>query len=896
MTFRFQRQLGKGKVRNAAVGAVGAIGGMGIIEALEARAYLTTVTGVELGTPVNLSATADGIAPVFANLADFNNDNKADLFIANAANSVSVLIGNGDASFGTPVTIPVSGSPLPLATGYFTSDHTKLDIVAGTTGTPGSVSIILGNGDGTFAAANNIPALANNQAIAVGDFNNDTNLDVITVSNNATPTNNAEIIFGNGQGGTSVTNTPFSLSHGSISAVATGDFNGDGNLDFVVVNQAANSVTVYLGNGNGTFRAPVDYGVGSSPTSIAVGDFNNDHNMDIVTADSTGGAVSFLGGNGDGTFKGAVNTAVPGVPAGGGPLKVRTTNFTGSGNLDLLLLLDPGSNADADVMLGNGNGTFHLGTQVATHGGLRNAIAAGDLNGDGLTDAVVTNRTQISALLNVTNQDTTAPTAAVDATQAPASTLLSTYNFTVTYTDNKQVDAATLSDSNLVVTYPDGTSHAATLVSKNLGNGATVQATYQISFPSNLTAANDGTYRVSINANSVTDAARNPVAAGSIGNLTLNVTTTVDTTSPTAAVDATQVPGSTQASVYDFTVTYTDNIAVNAATLGNGNLTVTLPDTTTQAATLVSTGLASAGTVQATYQITFPANLTTANNGTYTVLMNANSVTDTSGNAVAAGNIGTFALAVSPSQPPPGTPAPTGDFTVGNPTGKIPVSVVTGSKQKSPITVTVTNGTAGPLTGPVTVTLYISSTTIHDGTAVQVAQMTHKVKKLKSGKGFKVTFGKRFIYPTAGTVFLVADAAFGGKLDSTDGASSAITVAQAFVDAKAISAIPAKSTLVANKKVTVNFTIQNIGNVPYAGPATVDVVAVPTAGGTSTTLATAVPIHLNIKNNGTKKIPVKFLPLTLPATGSYNLMLTIHLPGDTSSANDVVTTAVAVTV
>ncbi len=98
----------------------------------------------------------------------------------------------------------------------------------------------------------------------------------------------------------------------SAFAVATGDFNGDGKLDVVVANASSNNVSVLLGNGDGTFQAPVDYPTGSQPSSVAVGDFNGDGKLDLAVANQNcpsfpcgAGSVSILLGNGDGTPAGA---------------------------------------------------------------------------------------------------------------------------------------------------------------------------------------------------------------------------------------------------------------------------------------------------------------------------------------------------------------------------------------------------------------------------------------------------------------------------------------------------------------------------------------------------------------------------------------------------------------
>jgi hypothetical protein len=894
VTDRSKSALAKSRVRKAA---------FSIAEFLEPRAYLT---GLVLGSPVNTTTASLGLSPVFANLFPFvTGSNKADLFVANSTNSVSVLISNGDGSFSSNVdTIPVQGTPLPLQVGDFNGDGIP-DIVAGTTGpSSGDISIILGNGDGTFKAANNIPALANNQAIAVAAFRDSGpdagKEDIITVSNSASNNNNAAIIFGDGAGGAKSVN-PFSLPFGSATAVATGDFNGDGHQDFLVLSQQTNSVAVFLGNGDGTFKLSTTYATGPSPTSVVVGNFRNKTlaggkpELDIVTADSTGGEVSFLANNGDGTFAAPVNSAVEGSAVGGGPLKVRLTDFNGDNIPDLLVLQSPGGTGDAVAMLGNGDGTFHTGTVISTGGGTRNAIAAGDLKGLGLTDVVLTNSSQITSLLNITNGDIMPPTAAVNPNPPAGSTSTNVYDFTVTYTDAQQVDAATLGNGNLVVTFPDGTTtQAATFVSTNTngGNASTVIATYSITLPSNLSAGNVGAYSVAINANSVKNANNIAVAAGNIGSFNLTVTNSnIDTTPPTALVNASQPAGSTSASIYQFTVTYTDNVSVDASTISNNNLVVTFPNSSTQNATLISTGLTNGPTIQAVYQITFPANLDTTDNGSYGVTINGSSVKDTSGNAVAGGSIGSFMLNVSSSQPPPG---PTGDLTVSAPTGKILTAVVTGSRQ-GPLRVRLTNnGTgpiAGPITGTVTIKLYTSSTIIHDSSAVQVKrlngvplQVVRKVRNLKVGKSLIVVF-PAFKFPsTAGLDFIVADAAIGGTLDSTDGASPVINVAAPFVHGVAKSVTTSRPTLVEGKRYVAFLSLQNAGNITYTGPATVDV-AVSQNGGTQTSIGAAT-VHLHLLAGRTGRVAVSFIPSGLPAAGSgYALTLTINIPGDNTATS-----------
>jgi hypothetical protein len=111
-----------------------------------------------------------------------------------------------------------------------------------------------------------------------------------------------------------------------------GDFNGDGRLDLAVANNFSNSVAVLLGNGDGTFAPPVDYGVPNGPTSVAIGDFNGDGRPDLTV--TAGDAVSILLGNGDGTFSVAATSFVVG-DIGSIPAWVAVGDFNGDGRPDL---------------------------------------------------------------------------------------------------------------------------------------------------------------------------------------------------------------------------------------------------------------------------------------------------------------------------------------------------------------------------------------------------------------------------------------------------------------------------------------------------------------------------------------------------------------------------------
>jgi hypothetical protein len=177
----------------------------------------------------------------------------------------------------------------------------------------------------------------------------------------------------------------------SPSSVAVGDFNGDGARDLVVSNRGDNTVSVLLGNGDGTFRDAVAYPTGSAPAFVAVGDFNGDGRLDIVTADSGSNTLSVLLGNGDGTFQDALRYN-PHLT----PTFVAVGDFNGDGRLDLAVT---GPQDDTiNVLLGNGDGTFRDSNPRGVGLGPV-AMVLGDFNNDGRLDIAVANRGRSVSIL-----------------------------------------------------------------------------------------------------------------------------------------------------------------------------------------------------------------------------------------------------------------------------------------------------------------------------------------------------------------------------------------------------------------------------------------------------------------------------------------------------------------
>src|SRR5579863_4874192 len=277
--------------------AVGDVNGDGKLDLAVAN-YADNTVSVLLGngdgtfTPAPGAPAKVGIGPIFIALGDFNGDGSLDFATANKGdNSVSVELGHGDGTFPGEVLMFLGGSPSSLAVGDFNGDG-NLDLAVANF-SDNSVSVLLGNGNGTFTSASGSPFTVGSglYSIAVGDFNGDGNLDLAVMDAN----NGAvSVLLGNGKGSfAAVSGSPFAVGNAPYSLVV-GDFNGDGNLDLAVTYFYASTVSVLLGVGDGTFSAATNFPTDGGHGSVAIGDFNGDGRMDLAVANSDSNDVSIL--------------------------------------------------------------------------------------------------------------------------------------------------------------------------------------------------------------------------------------------------------------------------------------------------------------------------------------------------------------------------------------------------------------------------------------------------------------------------------------------------------------------------------------------------------------------------------------------------------------------------
>ncbi len=264
--------------------------------------------------------------------ADFNLDGTLDLVVYNSTDAqVRIYMGAGNGTF-----TQATGSPYPAGGAPVTGDFDGNNIpdIAIANQTAGNIVVLLGNGSGGFAAASNSPfsAGAGVIAVATADFNRDGRLDMAAANFTA---GTVTVLLGNGLG--SFVTAPGSGFAASTNpaAIVSGDVNRDGREDLVVANQGANNVQVFLGDGTGGFAqasgSPI--AVANSPSSLALRDLDGDSALDLLAASSSTAAVNILRNTGGGGF-----AAVAGSPfsTAGGPSAIAVADFNGDGRADVI--------------------------------------------------------------------------------------------------------------------------------------------------------------------------------------------------------------------------------------------------------------------------------------------------------------------------------------------------------------------------------------------------------------------------------------------------------------------------------------------------------------------------------------------------------------------------------
>ena len=516
-------------------------------------------------------------------VGDVNGDGHPDVVVANLCGfyncdspfweppgigQIGVLLGTGDGMF-QPTIVYNSGGfdSYAVSIGDVNGDGDPDLVVANLCDTSdcnnGSVSVLLGNGDGIFQAPLSYSSGDHAWEIAVGDVNGDGNPDLVvgTCSLNSVAlctVGTVGVLLGNGDG-TFQTLATYSAGGSHVASVVIGDLNGDGCPDLVVAN---GGVGVLLNNGNGTFRDVVTYSSGGfDPESVAIADVDGDGGPDLLVANCGAngacgsGMVGVLLGNGNGTFQPPMSYS-SGAFTGS---SIAVGDVNGDNHLDLAVAGGSGPNGYVSVLIGNGDATFRSPVTYSSgsNNGPGDSIVIADLNGEGRPDLLVGNwgSNLVSVLLN----DFTAVTSTKVTSSPNPSLITQPVTFTATVTATSSVP------DGQVVTFYAGTAAIGTGSTK--GGMASVTA-------SSLSAGNHTIKAIY---------SRDPFHKGSSGSIAQVVNRYPTSTTLTSSLNP---------SIYGQMITWTARVSTSGTIPPTGTVFFTWQAYSIGSATLNSSGVA----------------------------------------------------------------------------------------------------------------------------------------------------------------------------------------------------------------------------------------------------------------------------------------------------------------
>ena len=508
-----------------------------------------------------------GGAPTGVAVGDLNGDGQPDAVVTGGSSDVSVLLGN-NGQFQNPVGYAL-GQPSPLAQAAVIGDLNgdgKPDVVvasAGQAGSPGVVSVLLGNGDGTLRPAHNANVNQNAQSLALADLNGDGKLDAAVAaygsSFSGTDAGAVDVLLGNGDG---TFQSPATLTVSGLhpQAVAVADLNGDKIPDIAAVVVSSNQVgtsklAVFLGKGDGTFQSAVTFplqSTGGQASGIAIADWNRDSKLDVAAVSQSINSpiahIDVLLGDGTGKFASA-----PSLPVTeDGPVYLATADLNQDGVPDLLVGHCCGQGS-ATYLYGNGDGTFQTEAPLLTG----NSTTAVGVSVSGLFSTIVSADSGSGAATAV-SMLAIAPVNAVVSAASVQVTNLAPASLATAYGSN----LATGTESYTGTSLPGSMQGTSVTITDSAGNQATAPVSYvspsQVNFLVPANAATGAATVSIVNSRGVAGGIGAQISPFAPGIFQLNAS------GLTAAIVVTVAPDGTQ--------TYSNVYSVNSS-----NAVVALP-------------------------------------------------------------------------------------------------------------------------------------------------------------------------------------------------------------------------------------------------------------------------------------------------------------------------------
>ncbi len=388
---------GAGSPMGVALGDLDGDGDLDLVVANDADRNVSVLLNDGLGSLAPQVMYEAGVYPWGLAIAPMDGDQAPDIVVANqGSRTISLLANNGDGTFHSDVRYPAGDRPWSVGAGDLDNDGDP-DLAVVNYGSD-DVSILLGAGDGTYAAPLNFPVGGEPRSVAVGDWDEDGALD-LAVTNSASGEDDLSVLLNNGDG-TFAGQVQFPVGGIRPWAVSAGDLDADGHLDLVSANWP--NVSVLLGGGDGTFAEAVAYNIGGgndTPKAVAIADLDGDGDLDLAVGMRSSGAVVLLN-NGDGTFVEAGTYGVGYTPFS--LISLASADFDDDGDFDLVLtgtgstsgLLPEGVIA---VLLNNGDATFSNPVTVVRDI-FAGSVAIDDMDADGMLDLIVANAPTVSVI------------------------------------------------------------------------------------------------------------------------------------------------------------------------------------------------------------------------------------------------------------------------------------------------------------------------------------------------------------------------------------------------------------------------------------------------------------------------------------------------------------------